>query len=308
MRIDDLEYLSEINEMAGNCLEKLVEQSEKHYAKQLDRAAQSIFADRKKRIVMLAGPSASGKTTTAGLLVNRLEALGAKAFTVSLDDFYHERRDVVVDENGKPDYESVRSLDVELIDSCLDEIIFKGSARMPRFDFISGRRVGFSEEITLGEDDVLIVEGIHALNPEITDGLPQDSLAKLYVSVSTRIVDNGGEVLMTKRDLRFVRRLVRDYHHRASSVERTYDLWGGVLRGEDKYIFPYSTLAEIKIDSFHPYEPCVFRTLAEPMLKSVQPDSAWYPDACAMLKKLSLFVPVSANAVPEKSLLNEFIK
>lgn len=294
--------------MAANCLGKLIEQSEKHYSDQLDRAAQSIFDDREKRIVMLAGPSASGKTTTAGLIESRLERLGAQTFTVSLDDFYHDQRDAVVGEDGKPDYESVRALDVELVDSCLSRIITTGSARMPRFDFVSGKRVGFTEPITLGEDDVLIVEGIHALNPEITDGLPQESLAKLYVSVSSRIADDSGEVLMTKRDLRFVRRLVRDYYHRASSVERTYDLWGGVQRGEDKYIFPYSTLADIKIDSLHAYEPCVFRTLAEPMLKSVKPDSVWYSDACTMLEKLSRFEPVSVASVPENSLLNEFIK
>ncbi len=294
--------------MVKTCPEKLIEQSEKRYAEQLDRAAQSIFNDRKKRIVMLAGPSASGKTTTAGLIESRLESLGAKTFTVSLDDFYHDQRDAVVGEDGKPDYESVGALDVELIDSCLDAIITTGSARMPKFDFVSGRRVGFSEPITLGEDDVLIVEGIHALNPEITDALPQESLEKLYVSVSSRISDDDGEVLMTKRDLRFVRRLVRDYYHRASSVERTYDLWGGVQRGEDKYIFPYSSLARIKIDSLHSYEPCVFRVLAEPMLKSVKPDSAWYSDARAMLEKLSLFAPLPIDAVPESSLLNEFIK
>lgn len=294
--------------MAKSCPEKLIEQSERHYAEQLDRAAKSIFDDRKKRIVMLAGPSASGKTTTAELIKSRLEHLGARAFTVSLDDFYHDQRDALVGEDGKPDYESVKALDVELIDSCLEDIINTGSARMPHFDFVSGKRVGFSEPITLGEDDVLIVEGIHALNPEITDGLPQDSLSKLYVSVSSRIASDDGEILMTKRNLRFVRRLVRDYYHRASSVERTYDLWGGVQRGEDKYIFPYSTLAGIKIDSLHAYEPCVFRTLAEPMLESVSKDSVWYSDARAMLEKLSVFSPIPIDAVPESSLLNEFIK
>lgn len=151
---------------------------------------------------MLAGPSASGKTTTAGLIASRLESRGAKAFTVSLDDFYHDQRDAILDENGRPDYETVNALDIALIDSCLEDIIKNGTTRLPHFDFVSGRRNGFSYPITLGKDDVLIVEGIHALNPVITDSLPNENLMKLYVSVSSRISDEDGDVLMSKRDLR----------------------------------------------------------------------------------------------------------
>ena len=185
-------------------------------------------------------------------------------------------------------------------DSCLEDIIKNGTTRLPHFDFVSGRRSGFSDPITLGKDDVLIVEGIHALNPVITDSLPSENLMKLYVSVSSRISDEDGDVLMSKRDLRFVRRLVRDYYHRASSVERTYDLWGSVQRGEDKYIFPYSHLAAEKIDSLHAYEPCVFRALAVPMLSSVGSGSEWYDEAQMMIERLERFEPLPVDVIPVK--------
>ena len=159
--------------MAANDPAFLVSKAEERYSDRLDEIAERIFSDREKRIVMLAGPSASGKTTTAGLIASRLESRGAKAFTVSLDDFYHDQRDAILDENGKPDYETVNALDIALIDSCLEDIIKNGTTRLPHFDFVSGRRSGFSDPITLGKDDVLIVEGIHALNPVITDSLCQ---------------------------------------------------------------------------------------------------------------------------------------
>lgn len=303
-----MKYVSKINEMALSDPAGLIEKAELRYSECLDDIAQSIFEAREKRIVMLAGPSASGKTTTAGLIAERLGARGAKAFTVSLDDFYHNQRDAILGEDGKPDYETVRALDVELIDSCLDEIIRTGTTRLPRFDFASGTRSGFSQPITLGKDDVLIVEGIHALNPVITDELPDDNLMKLYVSVSSRIADDRGEVIMSKRDLRFVRRLVRDYYHRASSVERTYGLWDSVQRGEDKYIFPFSHLAAAKIDSLHAYEPCVFRTLAVPMLESVAPGSEWFNEAHMMTEKLKAFAALPTEMIPASSLLREFMQ
>ena len=173
--------------MVSNDPASLVAQAEQRYSDKLDVVAGRIFADREKRIVMLAGPSASGKTTTAGLIASRLEERGARAFTVSLDDFYNDQRDAILDENGNPDYEAVDALDVALIDSCLEDIIKKGTTRLPRFDFSIGRRSGFSEPITLGKDDVLIVEGIHGLNPVITEPLPDENLMKLYVSVLSLI-------------------------------------------------------------------------------------------------------------------------
>ena len=302
-----LRYVEKINEMAQLDPETMVREAESRYHERLETIAVKIFDNEKKRIVMLAGPSASGKTTSAKLISDKLERLGAKAFIVSLDDFYKNQSQAVIDDNGNPDFETVHALDIDLIHRCFDDIISRGETELPVFDFTKGERAERNRYISLDKDDVIIVEGIHALNPLITQALPSENLMKLYVSVSSRITDENDEVIMSKRDLRFVRRLVRDYHHRASSVERTYELWRSVLKGEDKYIFPFSHMADERIDSIHAYEPCVFRSLAIPMLESVEASSEYYTDARRMIERLELFVPLDTSVIPKTSLLNEFL-
>jgi len=303
-----LKYAQKINEMARTAPELMIKKAEERYHERLEAIANQIFRNEQKRIVMLAGPSASGKTTSAKLLSDKLGKLGARAFIVSLDDFYKDQSQAIVDEEGNIDFESVHALDIFLIDKCLDEIITKGETNLPIFDFTKGARCSECQHIKLEKDDVIIVEGIHALNPVITQSLPDENLIKLYVSVSSRIFDDNDEVIMSKRDLRFVRRLVRDYYHRASSVERTYELWRGVLKGEDKYIFPFSHLADERIDSIHAYEPCVFRDMAIPMLESVGADSEFYDDAKSMIARLECFESLEKSFIPADSLLNEFLE
>ncbi len=303
-----MKYAQKINEMARTAPELMIKKAEERYHERLEAIANQIFRNEQKRIVMLAGPSASGKTTSAKLLSDKLGKLGARAFIVSLDDFYKDQSQAIVDEEGNIDFESVHALDIFLIDKCLDEIITKGETNLPIFDFTKGARCSECQHIKLEKDDVIIVEGIHALNPVITQSLPDENLIKLYVSVSSRIFDDNDEVIMSKRDLRFVRRLVRDYYHRASSVERTYELWRGVLKGEDKYIFPFSHLADERIDSIHAYEPCVFRDMAIPMLESVGADSEFYDDAKSMIARLECFESLEKSFIPADSLLNEFLE
>ena len=303
-----MKYAQKINEMARVAPEQMVKEAEKRYHERLETIAKKIFVNEQKRIVMLAGPSASGKTTSAKLLSDKLGELGARAFIVSLDNFYKDQTQAVLDEEGNPDFETVHALDIFLIDKCLDEIITKGETNLPIFDFTKGARCSKCQHIKLEKDDVIIVEGIHALNPIITQSLPAENLIKLYVSVSSRILDDNDEVIMSKRDLRFVRRLVRDYYHRASSVERTYELWRSVLKGEDKYIFPFSHMADERIDSIHAYEPCVFRDMAIPMLECVDVDSEFYDDARSMVARLECFESLGTEVIPPNSLLNEFLE
>ncbi len=303
-----MEYAEKINEKARVAPEAMVEEAESRYHDRLDSIAEKIYSNEQKRIVMLAGPSASGKTTSAKLISDKLNSMGAEAFIVSLDNFYKDQSQAVMDEEGNPDFETVHALDIFLIDKCFEEIITKGETNLPIFDFKKGARSKEQQHIKLEKDDVIIVEGIHALNPIITQNLPTENLMKLYVSVSSRIVDDNDEVIMSKRNLRFVRRLVRDYYHRASSVERTYELWRSVLKGEDKYIFPFSHLADERIDSIHAYEPCVFRNIAIPMLENVDVDSEFYDDARRMISYLEIFEPLDKSVIPSNSLLNEFLE
>ena len=255
---------------------------------------------------MLAGPSSSGKTTTASMLSKGIELMGGRAYTVSLDDFYLPRSvGYPIDENGKPDYECVEALDVELIRLCLGELLHKSKSSLPVFDFSSGERISNAKRIELKENDVIIVEGLHALNPVITDTLNIENLYKIYVSVSSRVYRNDGSVLLSKRDLRFVRRMVRDFNFRSTSVEKTFDVWESVMRGEDKYLFPFEYLADIKIDSFHPCEPCVLSKKAVELLKPAL-SGEYAEKASLMTNKLNLFKNIDYSCLPQDSLLREF--
>ncbi len=295
-----------IVENALNNKKELIEKSELNYEKIIDSVSEKINGDSNKKIVMLAGPSGSGKTTTAGKIKEKLELFGHKAYTVSLDDFYKNIGEGPKNEDGSNDFESVDSLDTELIRKCLGELIEGSKSELPLFDFMTGRRRSEKNVIELKEDDVIIVEGLHALNPAVVSALPQENLFKIYISVSSRIYDKN-EVLLTKRDLRFVRRMIRDFQFRNSPVEHTYSLWPAVLNGEEKFLFPFRKNADETINSIHIYEPCVFKDEAISLLSTVKKESVNYEDARELISKLNKFPSIEKNLVPEKSLLREFL-
>lgn len=276
------------------------------YHARVSCAADRIYNDGNVKFVMLAGPSSSGKTTTAQFLSEKISSPGCKTYVVSLDDFYlpHSEK-YPTDENGNPDYECVEALDLELLREVYLSLCESGRAKLPVFDFKSGERINNAKTIELGENDVIIFEGLHALNPVISDVLDAKSLFKIYVSVSSRVYDNDGGVLLSKRDLRFIRRMVRDFGFRSMSVERTFDIWESVMRGEDKYLFPYESLADVKLDSFHPCEPCVLAPRAVELLSQVG-NGEYKEKASTLSEKLRLFRNIDYSFLPDDSLLREF--
>lgn len=284
-----------------------IEECEKAYQLQVKNETGKVCGKMGRQLVMLAGPSSSGKTTTAKLIKEYAEKEGRRATTISLDDFYLDQTEKLYFEDGTPDYETVDALDKEYISVCLSSLAEKGTADLPRFCFVSKKREKELVRTEIGEDEIIIVEGLHAINPQITDNLPGEKITKMYVSVSSRIYEKE-KVLFSKRDLRFIRRMIRDYHYRNSSVENTFALWKGVRMGEDRYLFPFSHLADVKIDSFHPYEPCLFKEEAVGLLSHIEKESEYYAKAKEYIEKLSLFVNAEYFCVPENSLLNEFIK
>ncbi len=300
---NELEF---IVENALNEKETLVEKSEARYRNIIDMLCEKINADSDKKIVMLAGPGGSGKTTTANKIKEKLELMGHKAYTVSLDDFYKNIGEGPKNEDGTYDFESVESLDLELIHKCLQELITDSKSELPLFDFMTGRRKEEKNIIDLEKDDVIIVEGLHALNPLIADTLPANNLFKIYISVSSRIYD-GEKIVLNKRNLRFIRRMVRDFQFRNSPVEHTYSLWPAVMKGEDKYLFPYKNNADHFINSIHIYEPCVFKTVATELLSTVEKSSENYDDAQRLISALGKFPAIEKKDVPENSLLREFL-
>lgn len=276
------------------------------YRTAVKEAAKTVFYDENKKIIMLAGPSSSGKTTTAALISEEIKRLGGKAYVVSLDDFYRSHDESYpLDEDGEPDYESVEALDTELLRRCLFRLLEQGEALFPVFDFTSGIKHDNAKRITLSQNDIIITEGLHALNPAVTAELSGERLYNIYVSVSSRVYENDGSVLLSKRELRFIRRAVRDSLFRAMPVERTFGIWESVTRGEDKYLFPFENLADVKLNSFHPCEPCVLSRQAIDLFSKVV-DGEYKEKAALLINKLKLFKNIDISFLPSDSLLREF--
>ena len=296
-----------INELARDNPQALVARAELRYRNIINNIAERALDDPGRKIIMLAGPSASGKTTTAKKIAETFTSLGMKTYVVSLDDFYKNRCDIPGFAEGKPDFETVYALDIDLISETLKSLMSGKKTKLPVFDFTTGTRKDSAREIALGKDDAVIVEGLHALNPIVTSGLDGLKLMKIYISVSSRIYDQKGKIILNKRNLRFMRRLVRDYNFRASSVENTYSLWQSVCDGEDKYLFPYEDMADVRINSIHLCEPCLFRDTVLKLLENARLSEEYAHDAKKLIHSLKQFESVDLSLVPEDSLLREFL-
>lgn len=301
-------YLEFINRSAQPALrEAFVSDCEEGYRNKLNLVSQRVNESEGHEIILLAGPSSSGKTTTANLLSDALRTFGRKVFTISLDDYYRNASEAELDEEGNPDYETVHALDTPLLCANLRALIETGETEKPLFDFLVGKRKAERERIKMGIGDVVVVEGLHALNPLITAQLPQERVLKIYVNLNSRIYNEDGKIVLNKRNIRFVRRMVRDYKFRNSAVENTFTLWEKVTEGEEKYLYPFKDTADVKINSLHLYEPCVFAQEAIALLSEVKNGTKYYGDAQSLIYALKQFVPVSKEMVPSKSLLREFL-
>lgn len=296
-----------INELAKENPQAFVARAELRYRNIINNIAEKALDDLGRKIIMLAGPSASGKTTTAKKIAETFTSLGMTTYVVSLDDFYKNRCDIPGYAEGNPDFETVYALDIDLISETLKSLMAGEETELPIFDFTTGTRKDATRKITLGKNDAVIVEGLHALNPIVTSGLDGLKLMKIYISVSSRIYDAKGRIVLNKRNLRFMRRLIRDYNFRASSVENTYDLWQSVCDGEDKYLFPYEDMADVRINSIHMCEPCLFKNTVLEMLEGASLNEEHARDAKKLIHSLKQFESVDLSLVPEDSLLREFI-
>lgn len=298
--------LSIINSNIRDNSECFILESERFYHDQLKEAVSFIRQKGGREIVMLAGPSSSGKTTTANKLLNALSRDNGNGYVISLDDFYLNAGEGPKKEDGTYDFESVHSLDLPLLHSCMERLIQGKETQLPLFDFKIGRRTDKTKNLTLGEQDFVIIEGLHALNPLITSSFSSSSITKLYISVNADIFDDKGEKLLSREDLRFIRRVIRDYKYRNSSADNTFMLWQSVIEGEQKYLLPHRDNADIKLNSYHPYELCIMRNLALPILESTEKEE-YREKAEKLTEHLSLFFPCDCSAVPADSLLREFI-
>ncbi len=296
-----------INDRAVTDPVKFINECEERYQKIINSIVERIITEDGREIVMLAGPSSAGKTTTARKLKEGLSEKGVKTYVLSLDDFYLNREDIPYLPDGTQDFETVDALDLEQLENDLNALIRGETVKTPVFDFTKGKRSDTEyNEITLGDEDVVIIEGLHALNPVITEKV-HGKLLKVYINVSTRIFDENGNVLLNKRNLRFLRRMIRDYKYRVSSVENTCKLWRNVTAGEDKYLFPFRDNADIKADTIHLYEPCVIKHQALPLLCDSEVSDEFKAEIEKLKKALEQFNDINENTVPKNSLLREFL-
>ncbi|MCI9273122.1 MAG: nucleoside kinase [Clostridiales bacterium] len=299
--------LEQINALALQTPQEFVSQMESAYQDSIQElAAQLLEPENHCKVVMLAGPSGSGKTTTAHLLRDQLKKMGAGTTILSLDDFYQGRDMAPRLPNGEFDYEAVEALDIPQIHSCLLGLLEHGFCEKPNFDFVEGRPTEHRTKVVLSEHDIAIVEGIHALNPVMTKNMSTKGLRKIYLSVKQGIACEQGE-LLTPSDIRFIRRLVRDYKYRGVQPHEMIAMWENVCRGENLYIKPYRHTSNYTINSIHIYEACVMRDIAIPLLQEISKEDPQYLFAKRLISCLERFTPISSNLVPKGSLLREFI-
>lgn len=258
------------------------------------------------KFVMIAGPSSSGKTTFSHRLSIQLRTYGLKPHPIALDNYYLDHDRTPLDDEGKPDYECLESLDVEQFNRDMSDLLAGESVKLPTFNFKTGRREYITKATTLGEEDILVIEGIHGLNEKMSYSLPAESKYKIYISALTALnIDEHNRIPTT--DNRLLRRMVRDARTRGTSAEQTIAMWDSVRRGEEKYIFPFQEDADAMFNSAMLYELAVIKQYAEPLLFSIKKGEPEYHEAKRLLKFLEYFLGVSSEELPSNSICREFV-
>ena len=286
---------------------EFVNRCERAFEARLDDVAKQVVSDKELHIIALSGPTCSGKTICANKLIYELEAAGKNIHLISIDDFFKERdilkRESEIAADSGLDYDSVNAIDLGLLTECTESILAGKPTILPRYDFVSGKR-GVRESVDPDESSIFIFEGIQAIYPEVTS-LFGKNYKSVFISVADDLELNG--VYFGRRDIRLLRRLVRDYKFRGAAPEFTFYIWRSVALNEDRCILPYADTTDIQIDSLMPYEPMLLKNELTAILPSVAETSKYYPKALEILEKLDKLESIDAKLVPKNSLLREFI-
>jgi uridine kinase len=307
LRLIGVESVSELNEaIANDRIREIILVSEALHEQRIAQVADLIARYRDEvKVVLIAGPSAAGKTTFSKRLSVQLLAHGIRPFPLEMDNYFVDREKTPRDEYGNYDFEVLEALDLELFNQHLLELMDGKAVQLPRFDFKEGRRQP-GETVQMGSDHIIIVEGIHGLNPGLVPSLPSESAFRIYLSALTQLnLDRHNRVPTT--DTRLLRRLVRDATYRGYSAEDTLNRWESVRRGEKRHIFPYQEHADIMFNSALAYELAVLKPLAEPLLLQVEPSSPRRVEAKRLLTFLQWLEPCAPDMIPDNSILREFI-
>lgn len=306
-RILDVDIVASLNNLiTEGKLPDLIRVSEALHEKKIAQIADSISQHSKVRLVLIAGPSSSGKTTFAQRLCIQLRVNGLKPHVISIDDYFVDRENTPRDEYGEYDFEALEAIDIKLFNEHMAKLIAGETVEIPRFNFKTGKREYKGHTITLEEEDVLVIEGIHGLNEKLSYAIPKENKFKVYVSCLTQLnVDYHNRIPTT--DTRLIRRMVRDYQYRGLSAEQTLAQWASVRRGENKNIFPFQEEADVMFNTVLLYELAVLKNKAEPLLFGIDRRSPYYSEAKRLLKFLEYFLAAGTEGIPYNSIIREFV-
>ena len=295
----------------NNCIvdghyRELILTQEAWHEKQIAQIAQKIAEDPDIKIVLISGPSSSGKTTFSHRLSTQLTVYGARPHPIPMDDYFKNREDTPKHPDGTYDFECLEAIDVQQFENDMLAILRGEDVSLPTFNFKTGRREYKGKHLQIGDNDILVIEGIHGLNDALTDKLPKENLFRIYISALTMLnIDEHNRIPTT--DGRLLRRIVRDARTRGATAKDTIDMWDSVRMGEEKYIFPFQESCDVMFNSALIYELAVLKVYAQPLLFSVPEDSSAFLEAKRLLKFLDYFLPVSSEGIPVNSLVREFI-
>ena len=284
----------------------LINISEALQEKKISQIADMITSRKNVKVVLLSGPSSSGKTTTSKRLSLQLVVNGKRPVPISLDDYFVDRTRTPRDEKGDYDYESLYALNLKLLNKQLNQLFAGKEVELPHYDFKDGTSKPSGRKLKLGENDILVLEGIHALNPELTKDIPDENKFRIYASALTSILLDWHNYIHTT-DNRLLRRIIRDHKYRGTSAEQTIMRWPSVRAGENKWIFPYQENADVMFNTALLFELGVIKSQAEPLLEQVPQSSPAYSEANRLLQFLKYFKPIPNKEIPPTSLLREFL-
>lgn len=309
LRIMEIEHVGDLNRIIAKgerAVADLILLAEALHEKRVSQISDEFKSKETARLILIAGPSSSGKTTFAKRLSVQLKANGYRPIAISLDDYFVDREKTPRDENGNYDFEALEAIDIELFNKNLLDLFNGRETEIPKYDFKSGKRRP-GRRLKIDRDQIIIVEGIHGLNPRLTPHIPEELKFRIYVSALTQInFDDMNR--MSTTDTRLIRRMVRDYKFRGHSALDTLRMWPNVRRGEERNIFPYQEEADVMFNSALIYELPVLKIFAETLLAQVPDDVDEYPEALRLLKVLDYFLPITnLEDIPRNSILREFI-
>ena len=300
-------YLADLNkQISESKIKEIIEANELVFNEEIASVARTIKENKDKKIILISGPSSTGKTTTTKRLASYLKSLGFNTIPISVDDYYKDHEETPKNEKGEYDFECLEAIDTELFNADLNALLAGKEVHLPVYDFVIGKKNRRANAVKIEENSILLIEGLHCLNDELTPEIEEKYKYKIYLSPFIPLGIDRHNYVSTV-DLRLLRRIIRDNRTRATDVSKTMELWQGVREGEEKYIFPYIHQADVVINTAYVFEVGVLKVFVEPLLYSVGLDSPYYEEARRLIKSLQGFYPIPSEYISKDSILREFI-